>query len=30
MANLLVKFANLVSRVNNNEIEDKTLYVPKT
>ena len=30
MAHLLVKVANLVSQVNNNEIEDKTLYVPKT
>lgn len=30
MAHLLVKVANLVSRVNNNEIEDKTLYVPQT
>jgi hypothetical protein len=30
MAHLLVKVANLVSQVNNNEIEDKTLHVPKT
>ena len=30
MAHLLVKVANLVSQVNNNEIEDKTLHFPKT
>ena len=30
MAHLVVKVANLVSQVNNNEIEDKTIHVPKT